>query len=508
MALVAAGGLVIVGLAPVAEAGVAASGSPHLAGERLLSASGLSAASASAPASAPPSEATIYFMQVAPRITEVWIDGVDAGALPAPSAQGFNGFEAPVPAIATSIQIFPKGGGPKNGTPLASANPTLAAGRDYLIAAYADSTGTDQVSVFPFDSTSPTPIGQEKIVFRNLADIPPVDIYVNGNLVASSLADTPADQPADETLVNPGMVSLMVTAAGNRSDVLARASYPSYPSFVGNFDVTGAPASGSTASTLFIGGFVFPLPTGYVEATSNGGVYTEGSTTFHGSLAGTHLAAPIVATSIYGKGYTLVSADGGVFAFGEAPYYGSLPGLHVRVNDIVGIAFTQDGNGYWLFGADGSVYSFGDATFFGSLGGKALTAPVVGMTPNYYYGGGYLLVDAAGDVFTFGNAQNEGSLAGKHLAAPIVGIKPTSDGLGYWMVSADGGVFAFGSAEYLGSAAGAVQGTRIVGMETSDDNQGYRLVAANGDVFDFGNAAFEGVPGPALNGPVVASDSP
>ena len=77
------------------------------------------------------------------------------------------------------------------------------------------------------------------------------------------------------------------------------------------------------------------------------------------------------------SGYRLVAADGGVFSFGDASFHGSAGGLHL-VAPIVGMAATPDGGGYWLVAADGGVFSFGDASFHGSAGGLHLMAPIVG----------------------------------------------------------------------------------------------------------------------------------
>jgi hypothetical protein len=67
-------------------------------------------------------------------------------------------------------------------------------------------------------------------------------------------------------------------------------------------------------------------------------------------------------------GYWLVAADGGVFSFGDASFHGS-DGNLVLNKPIVGMAATPDGGGYWLVAADGGVFSFGDAPFEGSGAG-------------------------------------------------------------------------------------------------------------------------------------------
>ena len=62
-----------------------------------------------------------------------------------------------------------------------------------------------------------------------------------------------------------------------------------------------------------------------------------------------------------GGGYWLVASDGGVFSFGDATFHGSTGGMTLN-KPIVGMAATPDGGGYWLVASDGGVFSFGDAT--------------------------------------------------------------------------------------------------------------------------------------------------
>jgi len=105
--------------------------------------------------------------------------------------------------------------------------------------------------------------------------------------------------------------------------------------------------------------------TGVVSA--DGGVFTDGSAGFFGSLGGVALAAPPVAISPTpsGLGYWLVAADWGVFSFGDAPFLGSLGNLSLAA-PIVDLAVTPSGERYWLAGADGGVFAFGDAMYLGS----------------------------------------------------------------------------------------------------------------------------------------------
>ncbi|MDR3662542.1 MAG: hypothetical protein P4L86_19540, partial [Mycobacterium sp.] len=63
---------------------------------------------------------------------------------------------------------------------------------------------------------------------------------------------------------------------------------------------------------------------GYWFTAGDGGVFAYGSTTFHGSMGGKPLNAPVVgmAADDATGGYWLVAADGGIFSFG-APFLGA-----------------------------------------------------------------------------------------------------------------------------------------------------------------------------------------
>jgi hypothetical protein len=244
---------------------------------------------------------------------------------------------------------------------------------------------------------------------------------------------------------------------------------------------------------------------GYWLGATDGGVFTFGSASFHGSTGNLHLNAPVVGiANTPTGGYWLVGSDGGVFSFG-APFFGSLGG-HPLNSPIVGMAATPEGGGYYLVGADGSVFPFGDAVFRGSMEGKPLNKPVVGIgvTPD---NGGYYLVASDGGVFTFGDAVFHGSMGAKPLNKPVVGMAVDNTTFGYWLVAADGGVFTF-AAPFLGSTGNIHLNGPVVGMAAGADDLGYRLIASDGGVFCFGTAQFLGsMGGKHLNNPVVGMAS-
>jgi type VII secretion-associated serine protease mycosin len=239
-----------------------------------------------------------------------------------------------------------------------------------------------------------------------------------------------------------------------------------------------------------------PETEGYWVVSADGHVDAFGAAPFLGDVAGTRLAAPVVAAAATpsGHGYWVIGADGAVYPFGDAAFHGSALSLKLTA-PIVGAAVTASGNGYWLLGRDGGVFSFGDAAFFGSTGGMTLNQPVVDMTPTPT-GRGYWLVASDGGVFAFGDAAFHGSTGAVRLNRPVVSLATSTEG-GYWMVATDGGIFAFDAA-FHGSLPGLAptglpDGKRIRGTE---GGAGYYILGTNGRVFPFGDARHFGSTSP------------
>ena len=286
------------------------------------------------------------------------------------------------------------------------------------------------------------------------------------------------------------------------------------PNAAGTVDVT-LTAAGETSSVTSADEFTYSNPptktaaAGYWLAAADGGVFSFGGAAFFGSMAGVHLARPVVAMAATpdGAGYWLVAADGGVFAFGDAGFYGSIPGLPAAdrpSTPVVGMAPTPDGKGYWEVTSAGDVYSFGDAAFYGPMGRIPLNMPVVGMAPTSD-GHGYWLVAADGGVFAFGDAGYYGNGIG--AASPdgslFVGAAPTPDGAGYWLVSANGAVVSEGDAGRFGSLARTTLDKPVVGVAAAPGGSGYWLTAGDGGVFSFDAQFYGSMGGKPLNAPVV-----
>jgi Big-like domain-containing protein len=236
------------------------------------------------------------------------------------------------------------------------------------------------------------------------------------------------------------------------------------------------------------------VTSGYWLVATDGGIFSFGQASFHGSTGNIVLNQPIVgmAASRSGRGYWMVATDGGIFAFGDARFLGSMGAKRLN-QPIVAMAATPSGNGYWLVASDGGIFAFGDAGFYGSMGAKPLNKPIVDIaaTPT---GKGYWMVGSDGGIFSFGDARFFGGTGDKNLNKRIQAIAPTPSGNGYWMVAGDGGLFAFGDARFFGSASGGNQDKRVLDIAPSASGAGYWLTNSAGDVLAYGDAKFYGEP--------------
>ena len=258
-------------------------------------------------------------------------------------------------------------------------------------------------------------------------------------------------------------------------------------------------------------------PRGYWLVGSDGGIFSFGAASFHGSMGGVPLQRPVVGITPTAsrQGYWLVASDGGIFSFGDSGFYGSIPalGLHPAGSGvpnslsapIVAVVPSSTGHGYFMVGSDGGVFAFGDAHFAGScpgIGGCAGTA--VAVMPDRS-GNGYWLVTTTGSVYAFGDAPFFGTPPGQ--PDPVVDAVAAPNGQGYWILFASGAVYGFGSAPGAGGPGGYVNSYNpATAIFPTADGQGYWVAAAHGDVFSYGNAPFLGsMASTPLNGPIIAA---
>jgi hypothetical protein len=261
-----------------------------------------------------------------------------------------------------------------------------------------------------------------------------------------------------------------------------------------------------------------PATHGYWLVGSDGGIFSFGSSQFHGSMGGVPLQRPVVGIvpTPDRNGYWLDASDGGVFSFGDTQFYGSMPGLgfnpagsgkpHSLNAPIVGMVPSHDDGGYFMVASDGGVFAFGDATFAGSCPGiGGCNGAAVAVVPDAG-GGGYWVVTATGSVYAFGDAHNYGAPGPQ--SSSISSAVATPDGGGYWILESNGQVFPYGDAAGLGSpppgAAGGLDPAASIFSTTS--GAGYWVVTALGKVYNFGDAPFDGdMSATHLAGPIIAA---
>lgn len=288
------------------------------------------------------------------------------------------------------------------------------------------------------------------------------------------------------------------------------------PQTAGSFPVT-LTAHSSTGPDAHQSFTLTVLAEGYWLVGRDGGIFTFGSATFHGSTGGMQLQRPVVAitpTATRG-GYWLVASDGGIFAFGNAGVYGSIPGIGLapagtpgtgrRLNaPIVGMVPSIDGGGYFMVASDGGVFAFGDARFVGScpgIGGCA--GSTVAVMPDAT-GNGYWVATGSGNVYAFGDAPELNQPGPR--SSPVTSAVRTPDGKGYWFLYADGVASASGSAVNYGSLSGLGGANPATAVFATSDGAGYWVATGNGAVHPFGDAVFFGdMSAIHLNAPVIGA---
>lgn len=141
--------------------------------------------------------------------------------------------------------------------------------------------------------------------------------------------------------------------------------------------------------------------------------------------------------------------------FGSAGNFGSLAGMHLAA-PVVGMAATPTGRGYWLVAADGGVFAFGTAEFYGSMATQTLEDPVVAMAATVQ-GSGYWLLPTTPPP----------TLGPGSTGSAVLGLQQRLSALGYWLGTPDG---TFGDsteqAVYALQKAAGITADGIVGPST------------------------------------------
>ena len=322
--------------------------------------------------------------------------------------------------------------------------------------------------------------------------------------------------PAGSVTFSAGSTVLCTATLSNGSGSCISSAAPSGTDNVtGTYPGDSVFAGSAGATTLVVNG---PAPPhGYWLVGSDGGIFTFGSASFHGSTGSLVLQRPVVGIvpTKDDDGYWLDASDGGIFSFGDTRFYGSIPGLGLHPAGsglpnslnapIVGMVPSNDDGGYFMVAADGGVFAFGDAHFAGScpsIGGCAGAA--VAVMPDAS-GNGYWLVTQTGHVYTFGDAAYYG--APGNTGSPVTSAVRTPNGSGYWILAANGTIHDYGNAGNYGDAAGAFGGFNpATAIFTTSDGGGYWISSANGTVDPYGDAPNSGgLSGTRLNGAIIAA---
>ena len=345
----------------------------------------------------------------------------------------------------------------------------------------------------------------------------PVSTYVSSCSGASD-ANYAISYALGLLTVKPAPISVGVVGSqgyGGTPGFVARppSSLPSGLTAVSTTGITCHQVAPSTAITpTLVGGTYILVPASCGGATLSGPAAAD-YTVVYATGAFSVTGGPPPPPPPPAHGYWLVGSDGGIFTFGSATFHGSTGSLQLQ-RPVVGITPTADQGGYWLVASDGGIFAFGDAGFHGSIPGlglgpagsglpNSLNAPIVGMVPSSD-GGGYFMVASDGGVFAFGDAQFEGSCPGiGGCSGAAVAVLPDATGKGYWLVTQTGNVYTFGDAPYFG--APGPQGSPITGAVRSADGRGYFVLLANGTVDGYGDAVSLGGPTGAVGGSDPAS---
>ncbi len=201
------------------------------------------AVAASAPAFAQ-SDGTVYVVHGIPGVTvDLYVNGAKtlSGFTPGTVAGPLS-----LPAGSYTIKIYKAGADPTTATPVINQTVQLPAGANVSLVADLSASGTPQLATFVND-VSAAAAGKGRLIVRHTADAPAVDVLAGGSPVFTDLSNGQGDQ-AD---LAAGTVSASVVATGTTSPVLIG---PANVNVVAGMDTivyaVGAPASGSTASTL------------------------------------------------------------------------------------------------------------------------------------------------------------------------------------------------------------------------------------------------------------------
>jgi hypothetical protein len=212
-----------------------------LVGVTLIAAVGVVGAGSAVAAAG---DGTVYVVHGIPGVTvDVYVN--DKETLPN-FAPGTVAGPLTLPAATYDIKIFKAGDDPKTATPVINTKVDLPAGANASLVAGLDASAKPTLFTFVND-VSAAPAGQGRVAAAHTAAAPAVDVLANGKPAFTNLVngkEVTANLPA-------GTVNAAIVAAGTTTPVLiGPADVPVTAGMMTVVYAIGAPASGSTASTL------------------------------------------------------------------------------------------------------------------------------------------------------------------------------------------------------------------------------------------------------------------
>ena len=210
----------------------------------LFGVSMIAALSVAGPASAAGNDGTVYVVHGIPGVTvDVYVNGTET--LPG-FAPGTVAGPLMLPAGSYQIKIFKAGDNPASATAVIDKSVELPAGANASLVAGLDAAGKPTLFTFVND-VSAAGAGKGRLAVAHTAAAPPVDVLANGSPAFTNLANG----NEVKTDLAAGTISASVVAAGTTTPVLiGPADVPVTAGMVTVVYAVGAPASGSTASTL------------------------------------------------------------------------------------------------------------------------------------------------------------------------------------------------------------------------------------------------------------------
>jgi hypothetical protein len=200
-----------------------------------------------------------------------------------------------LPAGDYTIKIL-KAGDPADGTAVIEKTVTLPAGANASLVAHLDASGTPVLTTFVND-TAAAPAGDGRLVVRHTAAAPAVDILANGTAAFTDVTNGKEGQ----TNLPAGTISATVVAAGTTTPALiGPADVPVEAGMATVVYAVGAPAKGSTASTLGVVTQQIPLAGAAMTVnTGTGGLLEADGGTPTLAILGIGLAFGALAASVF-----------------------------------------------------------------------------------------------------------------------------------------------------------------------------------------------------------------